>query len=960
MALSGTFYTNVGSGWRLQLEWSATQDIANNKSTITAKLYWMSLGSSYTVNSSATKDGAITIDGTTDTFSGAGLASLSGNQKKLLSTFTKTVTHNSDGTKSVSLSAYFDAEVTLSGTYYGRISVSGTATLNTIPRESTLTSSPSWTAGNSLPISIDRKSSSYTHTVKVYVNNTLIKTVTGIGTSTTINFSTTENTNIFTQLAQSASKSTKITLETYNGGTLIGSNDYTGTCTAPNASTLTAPSSFNIGDTISITINRSNSNFTHTIKLKNGSNVAKTYTNQTTSTSFATSDVASTLYGWTPNSNSINLTLECTTYYNGVQVRTPTTKTITANVINSNPTFGTGYTYKDTNSTTTAITGNDQYIIQNKSTVVVEIPTSAKATAVNGASMVEYTATLNGVSITQPYSSSATVTFNFGTVNASSNLTLSVTARDSRGNTTTTTKTITIVPYSNPVVNTSATRANNFDNNTTIKLSGSFSLLNIGGTNKNSIQSMQYRYKESASGTWGSWTNFAYTTNSGTYTATDVVLNLDNTKSYNIEVKVQDKLATVTIPLTVASGKPIFFIDSGYKSVSINKFPTGSGVLEVDGNIDVINGNIKMNNGSVEILGGGNVTVRNPNNSGASVNLSWQNDIARIRYGGTGAGSSGGFQIQGAGDIVKFSVDNNGNGEFAGGLKLNGQLTFTGATNVIDTGSSSGAIIDQYGNIKAKSTMSSGGYWHLDNVDGTQLIKVYWGSSPSGIEISPQGGALSIIGNGGWNTKLVGTDHVYIQFYSKGTGQPRSGYLGYGSAGTNTMTLYNEIGDLQLRSYGGSTFTFKYLGGHNGLQGAGRAHLKWLSSGDVIQIRNSSDSAYAEIQASAFTVASKREFKTNIKEFNDSALDKVKSTKIYKYNYKNEVEKRDENGNIISKKSEKEAKKLERLGLIYEESPQELKQAEDGIDLYSMTAILWKAVQELSEQVDYLKDKIKR
>ena len=155
--------------------------------------------------------------------------------------------------------------------------------------------------------------------------------------------------------------------------------------------------------------------------------------------------------------------------------------------------------------------------------------------------------------------------------------------------------------------------------------------------------------------------------------------------------------------------------------------------------------------------------------------MGWLNDIPRIRYGGTGAGALNGFQIVGTGDVVKFSVDNNGNGMFAGGLNLNGQLTFTGTSNVIDTGSSSGAIIDQYGNIKAKSTMSSGGYWHIDDVDGTQLIRVYWGSSPSGIEINPQGDALKIIRNGK-NMQIIGSDHAFVEFYPQGTEAGRKGW----------------------------------------------------------------------------------------------------------------------------------------------------------------------------------------
>lgn len=942
MALSGTFYTNVGSHWRLQLEWTATQNIANNTSTITAKLYWMALDSYGAVSSSATKDGAITIDGTSSTFSGAGLAALSGNQKKLLHTFQKTVTHNADGTKSVSLSAYFDAEVTLGGTYYSRISVSGTATLNTIPRASSLMSSASWTAGNNLPISISRASSSFTHTVKIYVDNALIKTVSGIGTSTTVSFSTTENTNIFTKLAQSSSKSSKIVLETYNGGSLVGSKEYTGTCTAPSASTLTAPSSFNIGDTISITINRSNSSFTHTIKLKNGSNVAKTYTNQTTSTSFVTSDIASTLYGWTPNSNSINLTLECTTYYNDVQVRTPTTKTITANVTNSNPTFGSGFTYRDTNATTLAVTGNNQYIIQNQSQVLVEIPTSAKATAVNGASMVSYVATLNGLSITQPYSSSSTVSFNFGTINASQNLTLSIKAIDSRGNSTTVTKTVTILPYSPPVINAKAERLNNFENQTTLSLNGSISLLTISGLNKNLIQAMQYRYKDASTGAWSSWSNFTYTTNGANYTATNVILNLDNTKSWNIEIKVQDKLQSRTISLTVPTGRPIFFIDAVKRALGFNDFPQENDELRINGRI-VLGSTLWANQ---TYHGVGAIDLNNSDVTGA--NGIWFRDVADNNGEGllflkTGA-TEGSTDIN---DYHNFRIDGNGR------LRINGLNELALDKLKIDTQVEfSQVVYTLYGNIDFKSGASAGAHWNIRDYSGAYLMQVYGGSSPQGIKLYPKGDAVQIFGNGRNSLKLIGDDHCYISYYPQGGSAGRKAYVGFGAINNPDFTIENEWsgGQIWIKPYNAS-FLFSDYGGHDGIQGAGKAILKWLGTSDTIQVRTYNDAGYGTLQA-VISNASDRRLKRNIVELREyldrSALEKVLSTKIYKYNMTGY----DDNRIFI--------------GVIADEAPSEIvvkansPDEYDGVDTYNMLALLWRAVQELVEQVEYLEYKLKR
>ncbi|MGG1916056.1 DUF859 family phage minor structural protein [Priestia megaterium] len=647
MSLSGSFYKTIASGYRLQLEWSATQDVSANTSTITAKLYWMSLSSAYTINSSTTKSGTLTIDGSDHDFSGAGLASLSGNQKKLISTYSKTVTHSSTGEKSVTLSGTFSPNVTLSGSYVGTQTISQTVTLNTIPRESSITSSLNWTAPNAFPISIQRASSSYTHTVRIYVNNTLIKTVTGIGTGVTVGWQDSENIAIFNQLAQTSSKPNRIELDTYNGSTKVGSTKtYTGTTFAEDPSTNVNSASFNIGDSVTASIARNNPNFTHKVKIYvNNTLIHTSPTFDYTYVWTPTSTELTNSYAQTPNSNSTSSKIEVITYFNGVQVDQSTSKTGTATVINSNPTFSTSYTYADTNATTKAITGNDQYIIQSKSTVVVSLPTSANATAINGASMVKYTATLNGVSKTVNYSSSSTITFDFGTVNASQNLTLYMKAIDSRGNSTTTTKTVTIIPYTTPSVSATAKRANGFEADTTISLSGSISALSVGGTTKNSVVAAEYRYKENISTASypSAWTPFTYTTSGLTYTATPQTITLDQTKGYSFEIRTTDKLGTTTVTKIVSVGQPILFIDTDKSSVGIGMFPKFSGSLEANGDVY-----------------GKSFHAQNPANTSAEAHLSWLNNVPRIRYGGSGSGSVNGFQVHGPSDTVKLDVRHDG------------------------------------------------------------------------------------------------------------------------------------------------------------------------------------------------------------------------------------------------------------------------------------------------------------
>lgn len=589
MALSGSFGNTFRTGYRLQIDWTATQSISANTSTVTAKMYLISLGSDYSINSSATKTGANIIDGTTYTFSGAGLADLNANQKKLLATDTKTITHNSDGTKTFSLDGYFDLEITLGGTYYGTVNLTATSfTLDTIPRKSTLSSSANWTAGNDLAVSISRASSSFSHTIVVKVDGVTIATKTGVTTSTTFDFTLDQNTTIFTELAQGASKGSTIEITTYTGsgssGTNLGTNTYSGTCTAPTASTGSIPD-FNIGDSPTVTISRVNlsatTQLTHTVAMTFGTYSPPSKTGVGTSVAFDTM-VASSMYNQVTTAKSKTGTITVTTYFNGVQVRSATTDSFTATVTNSAPIFSaSNISYDDSNTTTTAITGNNQYIIQNQSQLRAYVNTGA--TFQNGATFSKYVITCG--SQTQDLT---TLTGNkiLGLINADTDQTLTIKVVDSRGFETAVTKTVLMLKHAEPVLTMSVARQNKFDPTTVLKVSGSFNPLTISAVNKNTILSVKYSYKEKGSGTYIAQ-NVAMTVSigSGTFTTTDVTISLDSNKAYDFEVSVQDRFLTNTDPATVPAGVPIFFIDSVKGSVGVGMFPANAGSLEVKGGV---------------------------------------------------------------------------------------------------------------------------------------------------------------------------------------------------------------------------------------------------------------------------------------------------------------------------------------------------------------------------------------
>jgi hypothetical protein len=649
LALSGSFYKTIASGYRLLVEWSAKQDYSANESTITAKLYWVSTSSAYYISSSSSRKAYLVINGNTTEFDIT--AQLSGNQKKLLGTKVYTTGHDPDGTKTSGITGTINLSgIRLSGTDYGSESTSDTFDLNPIPRKSTVTSSMSWRSPNAFPVSISRASSSFKHDIKFYVKRkststwTLIKTWQDIETYSGGGFTVTEMKNVYTTLAQDSSGNIRVVLETFDGSKSMGTNTYDGEVVVEYSSKISSSPSWNIGDPVHVDIARNHHTYTHILKYYVGTKLIHTsptveFSDDWTPTPAEITD----MYNQVKTSKTGVSKIEVYTYYEGIQVDVVKVSTGTATVTNSEPIFGTGYTYKDTNAATVAITANDQQIIQSKSTVRVELPTTANATAQNGATISSYTVTLNGVSKTLPYSSSSTLVFDMGVVNAATNVTLKVEAVDSRGFKNATTKTVTILPYSTPSLSANIRRKNGFEADTLIDLKSTIS--SLSGKNDVVLSSgAQYRYKENVSSASfpTAWTNLTLTKNSLTFTATQQTVTLDQAKAYIFEIRVTDKLGNTVQTKTVAVGKPDFMIDVYKHSVGVGKMPDKNNSFELENDLYTMK----------------NLRVQNPTNGTAEAYFGWYNNIARIRVGGTSTGAVNGLEIQGTGDTPMLKLRN--------------------------------------------------------------------------------------------------------------------------------------------------------------------------------------------------------------------------------------------------------------------------------------------------------------
>lgn len=167
MATSGTISLKFSTYYTLRLVWSVTsQSVANNTSNVKV-IGYLDAGSGH-ITSSASKKYTLAIDGTP--YTGTCTIGVSKNGTVKLFEHTKTgISHNSNGSKSISISASVSIKVTLSGSYKDTISVSGAVSLPTIARASSIssvTSNVTVNGGNASTVNISAKVSSYYHKVK--------------------------------------------------------------------------------------------------------------------------------------------------------------------------------------------------------------------------------------------------------------------------------------------------------------------------------------------------------------------------------------------------------------------------------------------------------------------------------------------------------------------------------------------------------------------------------------------------------------------------------------------------------------------------------------------------------------------------------------------------------------------------------------------------------------------------
>ena len=220
MAKSGSITTNESHGRSVKLSWSlSSQSVENNQSTLSWSITGAGSASGWVMTGGfkAVINGTTVYSTSTDTriqlYNGTSVAS-----------GTTKITHNADGTKSFSLSIKAGVY-----TYAVSVTASGTHTLDTIPRASTV-SATNANMGSASTITITRASSSFTHTLTYYFGST---TGTIVSKTTSTSVSWTPALTLANQIPNAVSGTCTITCDTYNGSTKIGSKTCTLTLTVP-------------------------------------------------------------------------------------------------------------------------------------------------------------------------------------------------------------------------------------------------------------------------------------------------------------------------------------------------------------------------------------------------------------------------------------------------------------------------------------------------------------------------------------------------------------------------------------------------------------------------------------------------------------------------------------------------------------------------------------------------------
>lgn len=540
--------SNFNSSYELELiVTQESQNIANNTSVVRARLIMRRLAGSGNYSYDQVSTYSMVIDGTT--YSGKFAFDFrNGVTTKELRNITKTVTHNSNGSKSISVSATSRADLVVPAT--ATISAKSFG-LTTIPRASTASLSGATATGSAITVSISRKATSFTHNVQYRV-----------GSGSWINVATAATTSAsftvpHTAIAANGSATITVQVQTKSGSTNIGSViTLTRTVAGPKTNSIGTFVNFTIGNTIPFTITRPNSSFTSTARIYVGGTLVQTLTGLTTSGTFAAN--TATFLGKLPsNGSSVSVTIQLDTMSGNTKIGSTVSKTVTA-------TGTAAQLQPGVPSITLAELGSGLGVYtQSKSRINVK---SSSSTPYNS-TITEYRVT---VSNTNYFGSN----INTNTINSSGSVTVTVRATNSRGYTRTNSASVTFNAYSPPkITKFTATRHPNQES-TNLYITYAFDISPVA--NKNS-RSVTIRYRR----TGQSNTNLVQNTSNYSQNTTHTANGILNTNySYEVDIVVSDSFTTISMTIQIGTGFELVNYNANGTGIAFGKISEKSNAVE--------------------------------------------------------------------------------------------------------------------------------------------------------------------------------------------------------------------------------------------------------------------------------------------------------------------------------------------------------------------------------------------
>lgn len=490
------------------------------------------------------------------------------------------VAHESNGTKTITLSGSFTTTATTSS--YGQYalksgSVSVSVELPTIPRYAAITAFSLSRTINTITMSYSVDST--IDSTQYSLNNGSWTAYPSGGIITGLSPATTYNVKIRV-------KRTDSQLWTTTDNKSITTYDYAKITEAPN---------INIGN--SATVKYTNpGGYTTVVGIYNtaGSVAIAEYRSTSGGTytfSFTTTEI-NNMYAQTPKANQVTLRYYLRTTCNGSNYYDYVDRTFS--VVNSDPIFS-NFTYQDINSKTLALTGDSSKIIKKYSNLKVTISAANKMVAKNSATPVNYNIIAGSSSVSVAYSSTADVT---GTINNVNSNDVTVYAVDSRGNQTPKSKSFSVVDYTECSIKTlRIDRVDGVGENIQLTMTGTYSTTNFG-TTTNNIKTAQLRMKAKTASSYGDWVSILnrLSISGGKITADNITIS-DVTfalgTEYDVQIRIADELAEDIETASISDGTVLWSAVKG-KGVNFGGLydPDEGGELQVNGkkvqNIEII------------------------------------------------------------------------------------------------------------------------------------------------------------------------------------------------------------------------------------------------------------------------------------------------------------------------------------------------------------------------------------